>query len=267
MDNLTKLLRAYGIDGYQRAASVAFNGVVYPLQAISVGMARFCRPLFHAAEGLGDSVSTKGSATFISVAGQFFAVITKHQYNLLSPEEVAFPAGVDRIMACGGDFFVPDKGECYGDELCYLDLGKHVTARTLRSEDFLPLKAANYCIPRDDVRHGVSYGFAFDDLEFEFDETGKHDFRMLALHTKLREYNVKYAGNSFDHTLCKWTREAPILEQLSGFSGGPTFAVVRNADGFVAKLAGINLMSNGATLHTVKVDTVARYLNSICANY
>ncbi len=266
-DKLTKILRGYGIVGYAKASSVKFNSFVYTARTISAGLARFCRPLFHSADGDRENVSTKGSATLLSVDdAHFFAVVTKHQYVLLNPEEVSFPGNADRAIACGGQFFVPNKSESYGDELCYLNLSDHVAGSTLNRSDFLPLVPNNCCTAGDDVGHGVSYGYAFDDLEFDYDETGEYDYRMLAMHMKLREYNVQYEGESFDDTLCKWMRGDGGIAELSGFSGGPTFAIVNTSEGFVAKLAGINMSSNGQVLHTVKVDTIKRYLAEICCN-
>lgn len=263
MSDIHSLLKALGPIGYLDQSSVYFNNLRYPIRSLVNGLNKFCHALIQNSDSEGRTLSTKGSATFVEHSGRFFAIITKHQYEKIEPSEVCFFAEGEQRLAMGGNFFIPLSDESYGDELCYLDLSQHVLNGTLATHQFLSLASSNICEPGDNIGFGTSFGFLFDDQVLEYDETGEADFEMMGLHTKLREYNVKYLGQSISDSLCKWSRTTGLLDNLNGFSGGPTFALIKENDGFHAKLAGINMASNGSILHTVKVDTLKRYLNTI----
>ncbi|MEP3784774.1 hypothetical protein [Ascidiaceihabitans sp.] len=264
---VTSILAGLSLHDYRLNAAIRVGNVWLPSETLSKHLVRFAQPLLLSSGDQEFPYGINGSATFVRFQSNYYAIITRHQLKDNSASSIGFRANSDHKFVLGGTFYFSDSFEkdrgSHADELVFIDLGVSVSKGSLNEFDFFDISEENCAQDGDDVVFGLAYGYPHDVQEFDFDETGNYNFRMLHVGTVVREIISEYAGETFDQTICGWNIKRSEDYEVSGISGGPAFCVKKDADGFRLKLAGVITTGSASKLNTIKVQSIKRYLRAI----
>jgi len=255
---------------YRCSSAIRLASFFHSPREIARAFTRFCHPLILNGEDEFHPFGVHGSATFISLSGRYFAVITQHQLKNNELSTLGFRTNDQHYYSIGGRFFLSNgfgtETENYADELIFVDMEEHILNETLAPRNFFPLTPSNIMTVGDEIVFGAAYGFPHDVQRFDSDTTGENDYRLEHVTFVTREALVIYGGAGFDDTTCYWVPEKPFEFELAGMSGGPVFAVIKDKnEGFIAKLSGVTIMGSTRRINSVKIDSIRRYLLNILA--
>ncbi|MEM9212116.1 MAG: hypothetical protein AAGA63_11590 [Pseudomonadota bacterium] len=268
MDNLDSLYRQFSIQEVQNEASLKLGNVYIPHRNLSETVSSFCSPIFEETGNIDYQLVPRGSATFLKHRNRYFAVLTYHQFLNQDYEKAAFFCSENSSIVKGGTFrWLENRNleDTHSSDLLLIELTEAVQKGLLNSSRFFPLSTANSIKNGDKIYSSLALGFAVDDQKYDNEELEAYDFRLNRIGSVVRVLEVSYSGDSFDDTVCRWNSSDKPVFNANGFSGGGVFSLIETSKGLEIKLAGIVITSNsvGSIFHTIKADTVMRYITSL----
>jgi hypothetical protein len=241
-----------------KAATSVRLGNTYVLpNDIQKCVAHYADRLTYFANDDGWSVSQAGSATPVAFKDRYLLLATQHQLKGCDIGGICMETySVQNYKSSNQYNWVkptePHKNPLHVHDLCAFDFSDAVKSGDISVGRFFNLLPTT-CQTRDEqAKKLFSIGFAYadDQMHVEEDEESEHLGRLLGKHSKKRILICDLESVSKDGESFTMKRIGDRDVNPDGFSGGPVYSLIHEADGsFVLKFSGITFAGNNTILH------------------